>query len=71
MGAPESVWDRLLKAVETEGKLDTKTDEEIAQIAIDHLWAHEDTNSPQAALLSNMIDRLRRAKGGVFDRHAS
>lgn len=59
--AAKRMFDCARAAVE----LEKKTDEEIAKLLEDHVWADISMLDPKSDLVSEAIERLRRAKGGA------
>jgi len=45
----------------------TKTDAEIAALVLDHLWAHTTLGSRNEALISQIVERLKRTGGGPLE----
>ena len=52
---------RLFQSIKTEDALRQKTNDELADLVRDHIWAHVPLISPQADLLGEVMDRLRAA----------
>ena len=49
----------LVDLLKTDDALKQKSNDEIAQLLIDHIWPAYDLGSPQSALIEAAIERLR------------
>ena len=50
---------RLAKSVEVSLKLHEKSNKEIADLLMEHVWANMDCTSPQSDLVAEAIERLK------------
>ena len=55
---------KLIRSIQTEGKLKMRTNKQLASLAVDHIWATMPMGSPQSELISVIIDRLEATKDG-------
>jgi hypothetical protein len=53
----------IIASNNTSALLKDKTNEDIAQLALEHLWSHIDAFTPQSDLLEEMIERLKEHDG--------
>lgn len=58
---------RLMGQCEVRKVLETKTDDEIADLVMEVLWSDTDMSSPVSQLIDTVIDRLRRTNKGRID----
>jgi len=49
----------IINSINTSELLKGKSNEEIASLALEHLWSHIDMFSPQSDLLEEIIERLK------------
>lgn len=51
----------LFRSVEMNDALDKRTDAEVADLILCHVWTEFDVASPQSSLMTQAIERLRRS----------
>lgn len=52
--------ERLLAWLQTTQRLAAKTDDELADLLVDHVWANLPLGSPQSDLVAEVIHRLKK-----------
>lgn len=62
MGDAVGAVERLMQSVATAEKLRTLPNDELAALLMEHVWAELEMTSPQADLVSEVMDRLRGLK---------
>jgi hypothetical protein len=58
----------LLDAVEVDNRLSNLTDLQVAELLLTHVWAGLDMTSAKSALVSQAVERLKRARAGKLDK---
>lgn len=65
MSADDLAWfHRLLESARADTALSKLTDDQLADLVLEKIWANLKSTSTLAVVLEQVIDRLRRAKGG-------
>lgn len=54
-------WEQLVVSADAASVLEKKTDIELADLLIDHVWADKSLVSAASALIEEVISRLRNA----------
>jgi hypothetical protein len=55
-----NTWREILRSAHAEKKLKTKTNREIADLLLHHVWAIMDITDPVSMLIGEAIERLKR-----------